>query len=172
MEQIDKIKTVVTNALMQEWIAQGHFMTGKAVSEIEYVVEETFGQTRIIGNMPAHGVYMDQGVPASRIPFAPGSGAGKSAYISGLIAYVQKRMNISDMKKAKSIAFAIAHTHKKRGMPSPGSYAFTQTGKRTDWINDAILKNTELIGEIVRRIYREFMEAEFTNVLRKNKIQI
>jgi hypothetical protein len=68
----------------------------------------------IEGLVPDYMAINNQGVPANKIPYYPGSGRKTSKYIDGLIEYAKKRMGKSD-KEAKSVAFAIASKHKKGG---------------------------------------------------------
>lgn len=164
-KNIEGLKKLLHDALMDEWKRQGHHMTGKVVEEIDYVVEQDFAGVSIVGMMYAYGGYMNEGVAASSIPFNPGSGAGKSKYISALIGYVQKRMAVNDLRTAKSVAFAIAHTHKKQGMPSMASSRFSQTGKRTEWVNDALGKNLDVIGGYIRQFYGRYMRNEFQELI-------
>jgi len=69
-----------------------------------------------------------------------------------LIRYVQKRIGISNIQEAKSVAFAIAHTHKKEGMPSRGSYQFSATGERTRWFTNIVERKETLIRQTVYRL--------------------
>ena len=124
----DKISTLAITAIVNEWKAQGHNLTGKAISEIETVIK------MYVHNMTFQGFVLDymainnQGVPADRIPYTPNSGKKESEYIKGLIKYAKVRMGASD-KQAKSIAFAIASKHKQEGMPTKNSVIkYSKTG--------------------------------------------
>jgi hypothetical protein len=167
-KNIEVLKQRIKDALMREWKAQGHFMNGKIVEDIEYELNQSFGSLELIGKMYAYGTYQETGVEASNIPFSPGSGAKRSKYIEGLMRFVEKRMAITDLRTKKSVAFAIAHTQKKEGMPTRGSFAFSSTGKRTGWINDAFEKNIGSIGDFVRQFYGEFVRTEMENVITRN----
>ncbi len=139
---IEFLNEIVIKALAEEFESAGHKMTGKLIDDIETQTEENadgFVQDYLIYK---YGMYLSDGVPANRIPFSPGSGAGKSLYIEGLIRYVQQRKGISDLKKAKSIAFAIAHTQIKTGMP------IRTKGAGTGWITKAITKMEERVPEL------------------------
>lgn len=148
-----ELEAVLKELLMQEWKAQGHFMNGKIVDEMELKVSETVDGFEASGMMYPYGGYQEHGVQASNIPFSGRSGrGGTSKYIEALIGYVQKRMAITDLKEAKSVAFAIAHTHKKEGMPSFGSKQYSSTGKRTGWIMESLINNRDHIGAVILRI--------------------
>jgi hypothetical protein len=164
-KEIGVIKKLLHDALMAEWRAQGHYITGKVVEEIEYEINQTFEGVSITGLMPAYGGYINEGVSAANIPFSPGSGAGKSKYIEGLIGFVQKRMAVATLQEAKSVAFAIAHTQKRQGMPTIGSYKYTSTGKRTEWVNDALRKNLDKLGGYIREFYADYMRSQFQELI-------
>ena len=172
INKIEPLKVLIKNALMDEWKAQGHFMDGKIVDEMDILVEQDMGRTSLIGMMYPYGTYIDRGVDAGNIPFSPGSGAKKSAYIDGLISFVEKRMAVSSLREARSIAFAIAHTQKREGMPTVGSYKYSSTGSRKAWVNNALTKNKDKIGAYIRQFYREYMTAEFENVITKHITKI
>jgi hypothetical protein len=149
------LEHVLSKALAEEWVAQGHEMNGKIIRDIEYVVKQETNSLTISGMMYAYGNIIAAGVQSSKIPYSGRSGrGGTSLYIQALQSYVKQRMHISDEKKSLSVAFAIAQTQKFSGdfigMPTRGSYAYTQTGKRTAWIEEAFKHNEELIIEAIR----------------------
>lgn len=162
------LKKIISDALLAEWKAQGHYMDGKVVNEMEWVVEREFDRTSLVAMMYPYGAIHETGVSAANIPFNPGSGAKKSKYITALMNFVEKRMGITDLKTKKSVAFAIAHTQKREGMPTSGAFKYTTTGQRTGWINEALTKNIDTIGGFIKQFYAEFMRAEFENVITKN----
>jgi len=167
-KNIEPIKVILKKELLEEWKRQGHFESGKIVEELDFLIEREFGRTSIVGLMYPYGTYQDAGVSAENIPFSPGSGAKKSKYIDALIGFVQRRMAVADLKEAKSVAFAIAHTQKKEGMPTRGALSYSSTGKRTGWVSEAIEKAGPKLGIYIRQFYREFMTAEFESVITKN----
>lgn len=135
----DDISTLTIMAIVNEWKAQGHNLTGKAINEIETVVKFNINELTITGLVLDYMAINNRGVTADKIPYTPNSGNRTSKYIQGLIDYAKKRMGASD-KEAKGIAFAIASKHKKEGMPTRASARFSSTGKRTGFIETAINK--------------------------------
>ncbi len=136
----DDISTLTIMAIVNEWKAQGHNLTGKAINEIETVVKFNINELTITGLVLDYMAINNQGVPANKIPYYPGSGRKESEYIKGLMKYVQQRMGKSE-KESKGIAFAIASKHKKEGMPTKNSVIkHSSTGKRTGFIETAINK--------------------------------
>lgn len=151
---IEKLEFVLNEVLMAEWEAQGHSMTGKVVKEIEYKVKQEANKIILSGFTYPYGNIIAAGVKPGKVPFrgtakrGQGTG-GTSLYIQGLKNFVKQRMHIQDEKKCLSIAFAIAKTQKNEGMPTYGSYRFSNTGKRMDWIEEAFRKNE---GKIIEAI--------------------
>jgi hypothetical protein len=167
---IDHLKEVLSKALAHEWEAQGHKMSGKIVDTIDYVVKQEADRMTISGMMYPYGMYIAAGVKSSNIPYGGRTGrGGTSLYIKALQDYVKARMNITDEQKSKSIAFAIAQTQKNSGdywgMPTRGSYAYSSTGKRLGWIEDAFKNNEEEIIGVVREMCFDLLSLKFDVML-------
>lgn len=141
----------IINLIADEWEKQGHNMTGAftAAMTAETIEEGNTLTINIYDNTQrGYGRILDDGVTPDRIPFSPGSGRQTSKYIAGLVNYVKARMGASD-KDALSIAFAIAYKHKAEGMPTQASSRFSQTGKRTGFVNDATQQIDEVVSKYV-----------------------
>lgn len=138
------------DAVATEWKLQGHNLTGAAIKNMETVIRFQTKELIIDGFVPDYMAINNSGVTAARIPYTPNSGARTSKYISGLIEYVKKRMGKSD-KEAKGIAFAIASKHKQEGMPTKASARFSQTGKRTGFIEIALEKKEAEMANLINR---------------------
>jgi len=159
LDQLAKdISTLAITAVVNEWKAQGHNLTGKAISEIETIVKFQVNELQITGLVLDYMAINNQGVTADRIPYYPGSGRKTSKYIDGLIEYAKKRMGESD-KEAKSIAFAIASKHKKEGMPTRASARFSSTGRRTGFIEIALEKNNAKFIELIENAIKYSVEV-------------
>lgn len=148
MSDYAKIAQEIIPLIADEWRKQGHTLTGKFEKSIEYIIEQKDNIVNIKfidGTKRGYGAILERGVPARNIPFAPGSGAGKSAYITGLYNYVKLRIAPATDREALSIAFAIAYTHKREGMPSVNSRKYSSTGKRIGFTADAFTKIERII---------------------------
>jgi len=134
---------------------------------MDLIVEQTTERISFLLYSLPYGVYMESGVPATSIPYSGRSGSGgKSAYIQALIGYAMKRMNL-DQQQAKSAAFAIAETHRKRGMPTPASSRYSSTGSRTGWIEATMERNEAYIREFMSRFVYELISVRFENMILK-----
>jgi hypothetical protein len=166
----DDIAQMAIEAVANEWKAQGHNLTGAAIKNMETVIKMETDKIIIEGFVPEYMAINNSGVTAPRIPYYPGSGNKTSKYISGLIDYVKKRMGKSD-KEAKGIAFAIASKHKKEGMPTIGSKRFSQTGKRTGFIEEALDKKEAEMADLINiAIYQSMtitVESFYKSILNR-----
>lgn len=158
----------IKDALLKEWTAQGHFMNGKVVEEMDMIVEQTLESVSFLFFFLPYGTYIESGVSASNIPFSGATGqGGRSAYIQALIGYALKKLQVDGLKEAKSAAFAIAHTHRKEGMPGRASARFSSTGKRTEWINETFKKNRAVIRQFMLKYMEEIITVKFDNLILK-----
>jgi hypothetical protein len=161
---VEQLQKVITGLLQEQWTAQGHAMTSSIIEQIEYEVKKETDWLVLKGFMPKYGPIIAAGTKASRIPFSGRTGkGGTSKYIQALQSYVQQRMNISDEKKSLSVAFAIAHSQKKHGMPTPGSYSFSSTGKRTEWIGEAL--KSDKLTEAVREMMYGYLSMQINTMI-------
>jgi hypothetical protein len=166
----DEISVLAISVVANEWRLQGHELTGSAVKQMETMVRMEINTLIIEGFVPDYMAINNQGVPANRIPYYPGSGRKESEYIKGLMKYVQQRMGKSE-KESKGIAFAIASKHKKEGMPTKTSARFSKTGKRTGFIEQALDKNSakfiELIEVSVAATVEVLVESYYKSILNR-----
>ena len=155
-EAIQAFKKQLTESLYAEWAAQGHAM--KKNIDVGFETDEGANYFELSAFVPPYVAILNRGVEPSRIPFSPGSGAGRSLYIEGLTNYAMKRMGLRG-KEALSVAFAIARTHKKEGMPTRGSYSFSSTGKRTGFTEDYIEKHQADIENFSFSLFDEVINS-------------
>jgi hypothetical protein len=151
---IDLIETTAVQATKLRYMEQGHNLTGKGAASIRAETTST-GNTTTVSIYAADYVYtLNRGVPASRIPYTPNSGATTSKFIDGLKNYAKLRFGLGD-KEALSVAFQIARKQKAQGMPTIASQRFSKTGKRTGFVNEAILDvNKTLRNSIGKMLFQ------------------
>jgi hypothetical protein len=169
----ERLQQVLTEALMDEFEAQGHAMSGKLIKDIEYVVKQEVDKISISGLMYMYGNILASGTKSSKIPFSGRTGrGGTSLYIQALQNYAKQRMNIQDEKKSLSVAFAIAHEQKKHGMPTPGSYKHSSTGKRTEFIEDAFKRGEDKISEAVSDMAFNLLTVKIDVLMKKWEFEL
>jgi hypothetical protein len=154
----EDIGKVVSEAVKKAFILQGRRLTGALVNSIDYNVKATVNSAYIEFTLLDYGMILNYGVPASRIPFSPGSGARSSKYIDGLKAYAKLRFSVND-KEAERIAFAIAYKHKKRGMPLDG-----KTGAVEDGIKESSDEVQALISDALENLISLLFVGAFADV--------
>jgi len=155
----EKIGNSLVEEIRNQILLQGHKLTGSLSKSVEAKTLTVPDGVVIQFLLNDYGVPVNTGVVASRIPYGTYTGAKVSKYIQGLIRFAKLRFRVTE-KQAKGIAFAIARKHIKEGMPTRGSYKFSKTGKRTEYIEEAILKESAqilaYIGELEAEITKTF----------------
>ena len=155
-ETLEKIFEIVKLQWGKEIRAQGHSLTGSLEKSLEAKNIKVLKGFIIDFYANSYGNIIDAGTKPNRIPFNEGSGAKTSKYIDGLKDFAMKRFGASD-KEAQGIAFAIAKTQKKEGMPTKNSYRYSQNGKRLDLIDDTIANSTPAIEKVIEQTIFKFI---------------
>lgn len=170
---LDRATRIIGNYILdrirEEFVQQGHNLSGDFGRSLEYTVRETAAGLVIsfLGN--DYGEYVNRFLPAQKVPYTPGGPkrGGKSQYIQGLIRYVERRMALRG-KEAVSVAFAIARKHAKEGRPTRGSYRFSRNGRRFAFVEEVIEKD-ETIRFIQEAVQTEF-EVLIQNFVTQNAL--
>lgn len=138
---------VYRKALQEESTAQGHYLTGSLQRRQTLTVSESPDRSSAALSMPGYGFYVNNGVAPANVPFQEGSGAKHSKYIDALTRFWELRGLVG--QEAVSAAFALAKKHKREGMPTNGSYLFSRTGQRKNFVEVAIKKNQVRVKSII-----------------------
>jgi hypothetical protein len=148
-------------AIREEFALQGHTLTGGLERSLQNHIEKTKNITEVTGTANGYIEPLNEGVSAEDIPFGSYTGATTSKYIQGLVKYVELRMGKTG-KEALSIAFAIAKTQKKEGMPTEGSHAFSSTGERKGFLERANDKGGRVVDQTISHGLDEMMDHYFS----------
>lgn len=173
MDRSAKAKVVelakyVQNELREELIQQGHRATGNGVRSITYEIaypsdnrfEITFSYNRYLLNL-------EKRRDPDKIPFSrPGRG-GTSKFIDALTKWAMVVGAASDIKEAKSVAFAVATKMKQEGSPTKGAFAFSRNGRRTGWQAFTLQKVGPVVESSVSDIFEIEIERLFENEMSK-----
>lgn len=157
--------------IIENYIAQGHRLTGEFEDTLEVTLKSEAVVKIIEGIGEHYAIFLDKGVRKGNIPFTGKGGGGRSQYIEGLKRFAEIKFNLSG-REALSAAFAIAHTHKKEGMPSIGSYAHSKTGMRTRFLTDALTGATQHIEKEIERWGGQRIETLIDNMVRNYQKQV
>lgn len=118
--------------LVAEIKAQGHYFSGK-LADMKVVVARE-GDTLVARiYMEKYGLIIDKGVKAANIPFGDRRG-DYSEFIEGL------KNRFGSLESA----FKIAKAMKFYDSPTPGSFAFSKNGHRTDFIGRVVASTAAL----------------------------
>lgn len=132
------LATFLITDLRKELSDQGHMLTGKLAESIEMTdIKLRNGDPEAFVALETYYYHVDRGVRSNRIPYNPGSGRKSSKYIDGLIRFWMIKKGLSE-SEAKRAAFALARKHKREGMPTQSSWAFSNNGRRTGFLEDTL----------------------------------
>lgn len=153
-DNLEKIGDLMVKELAKELIGQGHKATGNLINSIEYAVETKINELSLEVEYLSYGLIVEDGVKAAKVPYKRGSGAKSSQYIDGLIQWVKTKGMATEDAAAKSIAFAIANTHKKDthdgyGIPSAGSFKYSNNGRRLRFQSFVLEQNISKIEQML-----------------------
>ena len=154
---ISLIAAYILERIRQEFIDQGHNLTGETVRSLEHKVTQTTEGVVLSFFGIDYAEYTNRATPAGAIPYTIGGPrrGGTSKYIQGLIRYVERRMGLRG-KDGVSVAFAIARKHKREGRPTRASFRYSKNGRRTGWIDQVIENNPESSAYIESLVQSEF----------------
>jgi hypothetical protein len=154
---------VINKNLITEWVAQGHHLTGSWERSLHGSVIGIGDAVILQGTMNSYGGILEQGVKSNRIPYGGHSASGgTSKYIQGLVSYFKLR-GLAE-KEAIRAAFATAKTHKKEGMPTSGSYAYSKTGARTKFIRVVEKAIGPAVDKMILDGFDQIVDAKYREV--------
>ena len=155
MVDFKKVGKLIIASLQKERLGQGHKATGNLINSFERRVIELRNSIVIEILMDEYGIYVNEGRKTG----------GKKVPINVLVDWIERRAIASGDKDVKSIAFAIQNTIHKEGMPTKGSFKFSNNGRRKGFI-DFVIDN-ELDGvynELERQVVEGYDDAIATIV--------
>lgn len=165
---VHDVAELLVNSVKDELRLQGHVLTGRLMDSLEVKVQNLLDGFDINLYMEDYGKILDSGTPSENIPYSPGSGNKTSKYISALVQFVKLRGMASSTAKAERIAFAIAATQKKEGMPTIGSKRYSIRGKRTGFLSDTVDDLEGQITELLETGFDTQITVIFNNLIEAN----
>jgi len=166
--ELEQLADVLVKMLRRSLIEKGHVDTKKLHDSISVQLREGAASIALEGSFERHGVFQDRGVTADRIPYRRGSGAKSSMYIDALMKWVERKLGIPD-PKSKSIAFAIAQTHKRVGMHSRGGRA---NPSAKGFMTEVLDKNEQMIAQRIEKVFDIDINIFVDNLVRGFEKQI
>lgn len=162
----EQVAKFFQNELKNEHIAQGHKLTGSFVNSINYEVLSDVNTITILLKYAEYGRYLETGVSAAKIPFGTKTGKKVSQYIEALRSWATLRGFTNPL----GAAFAIAKTHKKEGMPSKGSYKFSNNGRRTDFQSFVLKSNKSFLEDFISQDVAQQLTTQLFDLIRNTTI--
>lgn len=160
MVDFKKVGKLIIASLQKELLGQGHKATGNLINSFEQRVIELPNSIVIEILMDEYGIYVNEGRKTG----------GKKVPISVLVEWIERKAIASGDKDVKSLAFAIQNTIHKEGIPTKGSFKFSNNGRRKGFI-DFVIDN-ELDGvynELEQQVFKGYDDAIATIVKDFNK---
>tara|TARA_R100001198_G_C5099091_1_gene132064 strand:+ start:24 stop:515 length:492 start_codon:yes stop_codon:yes gene_type:complete len=155
MVDFKKVGKLIIASLQKELLGQGHKATGNLINSFEQRVIELPNSIVIEILMNEYGIYVNEGRKTG----------GKKVPISVLVEWIERKAIASGDKDVKSMAFAIQNTIHKEGIPTKGSFKFSNNGRRKGFI-DFVIDN-ELDGvynELEQQVFKGYDDAIATIV--------
>lgn len=135
--------------LQKQLKGSGHEATGKLSKSIEYEVQEYSKGLELVVSYLRYGIFVNDGVAASRVPFGKKTGAKFSLYIQGLIEWVKVK-RLAQGVQAVGLAFGIARKQSKVGISTPESRRFAPNGVRNGFRDRVLEREALTIFEILQ----------------------
>ena len=160
MVDYKKVGKLIIASLQKELIGQGHDATGNLINSFEQRVIELPNSIVLEILMDEYGIYVNEGRKTG----------GKKVPINVLVEWIERKAIVNGDKEVKSLAFAIQNTIHKEGIPTKGSFKFSNNGRRKGFI-DFVIDN-ELDGvynELEQQVFEGYDDAIATIVKDFNK---
>ena len=161
MVNFNKVGKLIIASLQKELIEQGHKATGNLVNSFEQRVIEVPNSIVIEILMDEYGIYVNEGRKTG----------GKKVPINVLVDWIERKAIVNGDKEVKSLAFAIQQTIHKEGIPTKGSFKFSNNGRRKGFI-DFVIDNEldEVYNELEQQVFEGYDDAIATMVKDFNKV--
>lgn len=155
MVDYKKVGKLIIASLQKELLGQGHKATGDLINSFEQRVIELPNSIVIEILMNEYGIYVNEGRKTG----------GKKVPISVLVEWIERKAIASGDKDVKSMAFAIQNTIHKEGIPTKGSFKFSNNGRRKGFI-DFVIDNEldEVYNELEQQVFKGYDDAIATIV--------
>jgi hypothetical protein len=161
MVDFNKVGKLIIASLQKELIQQGHQSSGNLVNSFEQRVIEVPNSIVIEILMDEYGIYVNEGRKTG----------GKKVPINVLVDWIERKAIVNGDKEVKSLAFAIQQTIHKEGIPTKGSFKFSNNGRRKGFI-DFVIDNKldNAINELEEQVFEGYDETIATMVKDFNKV--
>jgi len=140
---------IINEELLHQIREQGHPLTGALEASVNGVIS---GDT-LYGEAKAYLKTLETGIPAEKIVI-------NSQTLDEMTRYVELRMGYRG-SKAQNVAYQILRKQQRFGNPTPGSYAYSNTGERKGAITITFKNKERELDTHMRHGIDELINAEF-----------
>lgn len=168
LDRYNEFAVDVAALFIDELRDQGHKASGRLIASVVAKVKSALDEIELALSHLDYGIIVNTGVPAANVPYSRGSGAKTSKFIDALIGWIRLRGIAGGLEKTvRSVAFAMATAMKRDGIPTKGSYKFTNNGRRTMWIDYIYNKYNVEWQDRVAELSSDYIEMAFDSMLEK-----
>lgn len=147
---LQKCDDIIVNELKSELKEQGHHNTGNLESKIEGKITTNGNDGTLIGTAPYYALILHHG-------YGPEKATWKS--FPALVEYFESKGKSED--EAKGFAAATIQSWKSGGMPTPGSYAYSQNGRRLNVVDVVNKATTALVNRTMSEGLDDIINLKF-----------
>ena len=166
LKRYDEFAFDLAALFIRELEQQGHRATGRLIASVVAKVKAAMDDIEVALSHLDYGIIVNAGLKPAQVPYSRGSGAKTSKFIEALMGWIRlKGIGGGLDKTVRGIAFAIATTMKKEGMPTRGSYRFTSNGRRTMWIDYIYNRYSVQWQDDVEILAGDYIEDAFDAIL-------
>lgn len=152
MTTLKDISNIVISALVEEIKLQGHNDTGGLINSFESKETESKNRAVIEILFFNYGTFLNYGrLPGTYVPF------------SILFDWVKRLLKLSGLE-ARRATFAINNKIFKEGIPTKGALKYSRTGKRTQFIDDALKRKDKEITEAIGEYFKTVISTKFETI--------
>lgn len=154
-DEVALVAKFLEDKFKERAVMQGHKNTGKLLASHSFEIYEEARSIAAFFYAEHYATILDEGVPASRVPFTLGSGKAHSELIEGLERWLVSKGD----PDPHGGAFRIASSAKaKEGFSSLASNRFSSTGTRRGFIGETIDINSGQISVKMQKAVDDFFQ--------------
>ena len=146
------VSNIIISALVEEIKLQGHNDTGGLINSFESKETEYIYRSVIEILFFDYGTYLNYG-----------RRAGTYVPLAVLFDWVKRRLKLSGLE-ARRATFAINNKIFKEGIPTRGALKYSRTGKRTQFIDDALKRKDKEISEAIGEYFKTVISTKFETI--------
>jgi predicted RecB family endonuclease len=159
LDNYDDVGVAMSVRFVTELEQQGHRATGALVRSVVVKVAEELRAVELQLSHLEYGVTVNTGLKPSEVPRT-------LAFIKQIAAWVKFRKIAGGLDKTiEKVAVRIVKTMWRTGMPTPGSYRFSNNGRRTGWIDWVYAKYRVEWQDQIEPIAQDYIENAFNLML-------